>query len=194
MKLVIVNIKLSLRLPQTPLERIQDLCELYNVRCRRIKNFLQLYDQKSLRFSIFKCKVGSNPKEMNQAGNMTGIKAISEIKSSLQRLSKLTGVKNPSNIRFKVDNITFSTAVPTLAFCLPLNLRELCKYFTQKKLVWYYNPERYSALILKLRGATTLIYKTGSVIITGCKRLVDGEEISRVILEGIIYVSFPTVS
>lgn len=196
MAYTVVNIKLSLTTPCTSYENVKNNCNRLNIRYREFNNFIQCYDRGSLRYSFFKKKKQESATDtvdgfVIQCGNLTGLRSLLDLDSALIRIGNIIN-QDPKSIGYSIDNITANSVLHLPENLKRLNLRKLSKIFTKDHLKWHFNPERYSALILRLHGCTALIYSSANTVITGAKSMKQINEMHNSIYNSLVQL-YPAI-
>ena len=148
------NVKLSAKIPLTPLDIAIRRLEDKDVKLKKFDNFISF--KKNFSFVLFR------PSQDNSSH--VNITKVSNTGDSLQEsLEELKLLLNTTITRFQVDNI-----IATLDLKRNLNLAEIS---AQTGISVLYNSECFPGLFIKCSGGTAILYHSGKVVIVGCNNL-----------------------
>ena len=170
----IKNIKISVKLKgQSTITQLLEKCSQHaGVTHHVLSSFIVVKKlASSWRFIIFKSKPGAQ----RHHTNITGLKCMEEIEHSLSFLAHLL-LLNREDLTFRIDNITSkSQGLEKYMLAMQLdyiNLQVLMAQLMQNhgpEITCRFQPQVYSALVVKLFNTTNLIYEKGAILVIGAR-------------------------
>lgn len=177
-KFKVTNIKISVKLPQSAsLKFVEDRCRLLqpihrNISWRKCGNNILTLRYNKFTYILFKksSKTASRP----QHCNITKIKSESDVPEAIGHLFFLVN-QTPTWLNYTIDNYSCLANTNQLIDIVELYMNELrirCDYEGQLfPALKIYSPKEISE-----RNLTSLVYKSGSVILVGGNNLDEVKE------------------
>ena len=167
----ISNIKLSAKTPKTCLSTVEEFCFQNRIRTRRFQNFLVVH--RKFTHVLFK---SSRKLSRVQHCNITKV-LLNETSEAIDELAFIIQ-KDPQSIDFKVDNITATGSLDRT-----IELEDFIQGNSDISSFISYQPEVFPGLFLKNQFGKTIIFKSGKLVIIGCKTTYELEEVLSWVLQ-----------
>lgn len=178
------NVKISCKIPETPLSKIEAICYKENIKFNLYKNFI-VFRTQGFTYTLFKKKVESTfLKDCKKTQHVNVTKCLfHNISHALDTLATLISCDR-SSIGYIIDTIT---ATGDIGYSLDLNSIVIANFGIADKLL--YNPEKFPGVFLSNRSsAKTIIFKSGKYVIVGARTNKEIQEIQEWMLSRIALI------
>ena len=168
------NVKISCKIPETPLQRVIDICVKEGIDYSLYNNFI-VFKTKGFTYTLFKKKIDNglliDCQKLPQHANISCISNIQEIKDSLYSLSSLLSI-DCSLLSYSIDTITANGDVGQ-----SLNLEEIVLKSSDLSNKIVFNIEKFPGIFASFRGSIKgIIFRSGKFVIVGAKSISEIEE------------------
>lgn len=167
----VTNLKCSVKVPAKNQALIPTLskerCALFGLNCVEYGSFKVIKPPHgSVRYIVFNLKQNSPYKHIN----ISGVRDTIQLEECTQQVTKLLNLEGyQTQFEITIDNITGRSN------CLEksenLNLCKLSSSLREKGLECRYNPEVFSAVVVKQGKCTVLVFSTTKIIVISAKSL-----------------------